>query len=176
MNAWKDINPKLITPENFLTCVEIAKGMKNKYELDKETGLLRLDRILYSSDHYPHNYGFIPLTLAEDHDPLDVMLIMSEPIQPLTLVESKPIGMIEMVDQGLRDVNILAVCPQDPFYKDYNDITQLPKHVTDEIEYFFETYKVLEGKETLVPGTFGRKEAVEIIRKNIQDYKDAYRK
>jgi inorganic pyrophosphatase len=148
--------------------------MKNKYELDKSTGLLRLDRILYTSNHYPQNYGFIPLTWAEDHDPLDVLLIMSEAVQPLTLVESKPIGMLEMVDQGMRDVKILAVCPQDPFYKDYQDISQLPKHVTDEIEYFFETYKVLEGKETLVPGTFGRQAALDVIKKNIQDYKDLY--
>lgn len=174
MNAWKDIDISLITPEKFLTCVEIGKGMKNKYELDKATGLLKLDRILFSSTHYPQNYGFIPRTLAEDHDPLDVLLIMSEAVQPLTLVESKAIGMIEMVDSGDRDVKILAVCTNDPFYKDYEDISQLPKHITDEIEYFFETYKVLEGKTTLVPGTFGRGKALEVIRQNIQDYKDAY--
>lgn len=174
MNAWRDIDRKLITPERFITCVEIGKGMKNKYELDKTTGLLKLDRILYTSNHYPQNYGFIPKTLAEDHDPLDVLLIMSEPVQPLTLVESKPIGMIEMVDSGDRDVKILAVCTQDPFYKDYDDIAQLPKHITDEIEYFFETYKVLEGKQTLVPGTFGRADAIQVIKKNIQDYIDKF--
>ncbi|MFA6830050.1 MAG: inorganic diphosphatase [Bacilli bacterium] len=174
MNAWKDIDSSLITPENFITCIEIGKGMKNKYELDKKTGLLKLDRILYTSNHYPQNYGFIPKTLAEDHDPLDVLLIMSEPVQPLTLVQSKPIGMIEMVDQGDRDVKILAICPQDPFYQDYDDISQLPKHITDEIEYFFETYKVLEGKETLVPGTRGKEDALKVIKKNIQDYIDKY--
>ena len=171
MNAWKDIDPKYITPERFLTCIEISKGMKNKYELDKKTGLLKLDRILYTSTHYPQNYGFIPLTYAEDNDPLDVLLIMSEPIQPLTLVESVPIGMIEMIDQGARDVKILAVCPQDPFYKDYDDISKLPKHVTDEIENFFETYKVLEGKKTVVPGVSSKAEAIKVIRKNIDDYK-----
>ncbi len=176
MNAWKDIDPTLITPEKFVTCVEIGKGMKNKYELDKATGLLKLDRILYTSTHYPQNYGFIPLTLAEDHDPLDVLLIMSEAVQPLTLVESKPIGMIEMIDSGLRDVKILAVCPQDPFYKDFDDISMLPKHITDEIEYFFETYKVLEGKETLVPGVFGKDRALQVIKQNIKDYQKAFPK
>ncbi len=174
MNPWKDIDPKLITPEEFITVIEISKGMKNKYELDKETGLLKLDRILYTSTHYPQNYGFIPLTLAEDHDPLDVLLITSEAIQPLTIVTSRPIGMIDMYDQGDRDVKILAVCPSDPFYSNYHDISELPKHITDEIEYFFETYKVLEGKTTKVPGTQGREAAIEVIKQNIADYKKKY--
>lgn len=174
MNPWKDIDDKRIAPEEFLTYVEISKGMKNKYELDKETGLLRLDRILYTSTHYPQNYGFIPRTLSEDHDPLDVLLIMSEPILPMTLVRSRPIGMVEMIDQGLRDVKILAVCPDDPFYKDYTDIDQLPKHLTDEIQFFFETYKVLEGKETVVPGTKGREEALKVIAHDIKAYKDRF--
>lgn len=174
MNPWKDIDDKRIAPEEFLTYVEISKGMKNKYELDKETGLLRLDRILYTSTHYPQNYGFIPRTLSEDHDPLDVLLIMSEPILPMTLVRSRPIGMVEMIDQGLRDVKILAVCPDDPFYKDYTDIDQLPKHLTDEIQFFFETYKVLEGKETAVPGTKGRDEALKVIAHDIKAYKDRF--
>jgi len=174
MNPWKGIDDKRIAPEEFLTYVEISKGMKNKYELDKETGLLRLDRILYTSTHYPQNYGFIPRTLSEDHDPLDVLLIMSEPILPMTLVRSRPIGMVEMIDQGLRDVKILAVCPDDPFYKDYTDIDQLPKHLTDEIQFFFETYKVLEGKETVVPGTKGREEALKVIAHDIKAYKDRF--
>jgi inorganic pyrophosphatase len=174
MNPWKDIDDKRIAPEEFLTYVEISKGMKNKYELDKETGLLRLDRILYTSTHYPQNYGFIPRTLSEDHDPLDVLLIMSEPILPMTLVRSRPIGMVEMIDQGLRDVKILAVCPDDPFYKDYTDIDQLPKQLTDEIQFFFETYKVLEGKETVVPGTKGRDEALKVIAHDIKAYKDRF--
>ena len=148
--------------------------MKNKYELDKDTGLLKLDRILYTSTAYPHNYGFIPLTLAEDHDPLDVLIVMSESVLPLTLVKCKPIGMIDMVDQGLRDVKIIAVCENDPFYKDYNDISELPLHVMEEIQNFFETYKVLEGKETLVPGTGDAKDAKEVIRQNMLDYEKKY--
>ncbi len=174
MNPWKDIDAKLITPEKFISIIEIPKGSKNKYELDKETGLLRLDRILYTSTHYPANYGFIPRTLAEDHDPLDVLLLSSESVSSLTEVEAKPIGMVDMIDQGLRDVKIIAVCPQDPFYAGYNDINDLPRHIFDEITFFFETYKVLEGKETRVPGTFGRQEAIQVIKKNIQDFIDKY--
>ena len=176
MNPWKDIDPKRVTPEDFLAFIEISKGSKNKYELDKETGLLRLDRILYTSTQYPHNYGFIPRTYAEDNDPLDVLLITSERIVPSTLVRGKPIGMIDMIDQGMRDVKILAVCPDDPFYQNYDDIHDLPDHIGQEITYFFETYKVLEGKETLVPGLKGRDEALKVIKGSIDRYKEKFGK
>lgn len=176
MNPWKDIDPKRVTPEDFLAFIEISKGSKNKYELDKETGLLRLDRILYTSTQYPHNYGFIPRTYAEDNDPLDVLLITSERIVPSTLVRGKPIGMIDMIDQGMRDVKILAVCPDDPFYQNYDDIHNLPDHIVQEITYFFETYKVLEGKETLVPGLKGREEALKVIKGSIDRYNEKFGK
>ena len=176
MNPWKDIDPKRVTPEDFLAYIEISKGSKNKYELDKETGLLRLDRILYTSTRYPHNYGFIPRTYAEDNDPLDVLLITSERIVPSTLVRGKPIGMIDMIDQGMRDVKILAVCPDDPFYQNYDDIHALPDHIVQEITYFFETYKVLEGKETLVPGLKGREEALKVIKGSIDRYNEKFGK
>lgn len=176
MNPWKDIDPKRVTPEDFLAYIEISKGSKNKYELDKETGLLRLDRILYTSTQYPHNYGFIPRTYAEDNDPLDVLLITSERIVPSTLVRGKPIGMIDMIDQGMRDVKILAVCPDDPFYQSYDDIHDLPDHIVQEITYFFETYKVLEGKETLVPGLKGREEALKVIKGSIDRYNEKFGK
>lgn len=176
MNPWKDIDPKRVTPEDFLAYIEISKGSKNKYELDKETGLLRLDRILYTSTQYPHNYGFIPRTYAEDNDPLDVLLITSERIVPSTLVRGKPIGMIDMIDQGMRDVKILAVCPDDPFYQNYDDIHDLPDHIVQEITYFFETYKVLEGKETLVPGLKGRDEALKVIKGSIERYNEKFGK
>ena len=176
MNPWKDIDPKRVTPEDFLAYIEISKGSKNKYELDKETGLLRLDRILYTSTQYPHNYGFIPRTYAEDNDPLDVLLITSERIVPSTLVRGKPIGMIDMIDQGMRDVKILAVCPDDPFYQNYDDIHALPDHIVQEITYFFETYKVLEGKETLVPGLKGREEALKVIKGSIDRYNEKFGK
>ena len=176
MNPWKDIDPKRVTPEDFLAFIEISKGSKNKYELDKETGLLRLDRILYTSTQYPHNYGFIPRTYAEDNDPLDVLLITSERIVPSTLVRGKPIGMIDMIDQGMRDVKILAVCPDHPFYQNYDDIHDLPDHIVQEITYFFETYKVLEGKETLVPGLKGRDEALKVIKGSIDRYNEKFGK
>jgi inorganic pyrophosphatase len=176
MNPWKDIDPKRVTPEDFLAFIEISKGSKNKYELDKETGLLRLDRILYTSTQYPHNYGFIPRTYAEDNDPLDVLLITSERIVASTLVRGKPIGMIDMIDQGMRDVKILAVCPDDPFYQNYDDIHDLPDHIVQEITYFFETYKVLEGKETLVPGLKGRDEALKVIKGSIDRYNEKFGK
>lgn len=170
MNPWKEINEKRVSPDEFIAYIEISKGSKNKYELDKETGLLRLDRILYTSTQYPHNYGFIPHTYAEDNDPLDVLLITSEPIIPMTLVKGKPIGMIDMIDQGLRDAKILAVCPDDPFYKNFNDVHELPEHIVQEITYFFETYKVLEGKETRVPGLRDREDAKQIIKEAIERY------
>lgn len=176
MNPWKDIPADRITPEEFDIYIEISGGSKNKYELDKETGLLRLDRILYTSTQYPHNYGFIPLTYAEDYDPLDVLLISSERILPRCLVKVKPIGVIEMIDQGLPDHKILAVCPSDPFYCNYTDISQLPAHLTQEIQYFFETYKVLEGKDTLVPGIKGREDAIAIVARAIEAFKEKYPK
>lgn len=172
MNPWKDIDSSRISPEKFLAYIEISKGSKNKYELDKESGLLKLDRILYTSTQYPQNYGFIPKTYAEDHDPLDVLVITSETILPMTLVDCKAIGMIDMIDQGKRDVKILAVCPNDPFYSGYDSIDQLPSHIVTEIQYFFETYKVLEGKETLVPGLQGREEALKVIEESIERYKE----
>lgn len=170
MNPWKDIDTSRITPEEFIAYIEIEKGSKNKYELDKDTGLLRLDRILSTSTQYPHNYGFIPKTYAEDNDPLDVLLITSEPIVPMTLVRGRPIGMIDMIDQGLRDAKILAVCPDDPFYKEYTDIRELPDHIVQEITYFFETYKVLEGKQTRVPGLRDKDEALKVIKEAIDNY------
>ena len=171
MNPWKDIDTSRVTPEEFIAYIEIEKGSKNKYELDKDTGLLRLDRILSTSTQYPHNYGFIPKTYAEDNDPLDVLLITSEPIVPMTLVRGRPIGMIDMIDQGLRDAKILAVCPDDPFYKDYTDIKELPDHIVQEITYFFETYKVLEGKQTRVPGLRDKEEALKVIQEAIENYR-----
>ncbi|MDO5329926.1 MAG: inorganic diphosphatase [Bacillota bacterium] len=176
MNPWKDFPPERITPEEFDVFIEISAGSKNKYELDKDTGLLKLDRILYTSTQYPQNYGFIPLTYAEDYDPLDVLLISSEKVLPRCLVRAKPIGMIQMVDQGLPDAKILAVCPNDPFYKDYKDIHQLPEHMVLEIQYFFETYKVLEGKDTLVPGINGRETAIETVKKAIAAFKEKFPK
>lgn len=169
-NIWHDISPKRITAEDFICVVEISKGSKKKYELDKETGLIILDRILYTSTHYPANYGFIPRTYGDDNDPLDVLLLCSEPLEPLTLVRAYPIGVISMVDNGKNDEKIIAIPFSDPNYNIYTDIDQLPKHVFDEMRHFFSVYKNLENKTTAVDEVSGRSEAVKIIKAAIDNY------
>ena len=171
MNPWHDIPEKRISNNEFEAVIEISSESKNKYELDKETGLLRLDRILYTSTHYPANYGFIPRTYAEDNDPLDVLVLCSQPLVPLTLVECYPIGVIKMVDQGNNDEKIIAVAKNDPVYNSYSDLNDLPSHVEDEIRHFFQVYKMLEHKETIVESTGNRKEAERIIQESIDRYK-----
>jgi len=170
MNIWHDINPALITPETFTTLIEIPKGSKCKYELDKHTGLLKLDRILYTSTHYPANYGFIPRTYADDGDPLDVLLLCSEVIQPLSLVRCYPIGVITMKDQGRLDEKIIAIPFQDPTYNTYHDVSELPAHIFQEMSHFFSVYKNLEGKETVVDELAGADAAKEVIQKCLDAY------
>ena len=169
-NIWHDINPKRISPENFVAVVEISKGSKKKYELDKETGYLRLDRILYTSTHYPANYGFISRTYGEDKDPLDVLILSSEDIQPMTLVECYPIGVIRMIDNGANDEKIIAIPFSDPTYNMYRDISELPSHIFDEMTHFFTVYKQLENKETAVNEVSGRQEAIKVITECIERY------
>ena len=169
-NIWHDISPKRIGAEDFICVVEISKGSKTKYELDKETGYIILDRILYTSTHYPANYGFIPRTYGDDGDPLDVLLLCSEELQPLTLVRAYPIGVISMIDNGRNDEKIIAIPHGDPTYNQYTDIDQLPSHVFDEMRHFFTVYKNLENKTTAVNEVSGRTEAVKIIGKSIENY------
>ncbi len=173
-NIWHDISPKRITPEEFICVIEIPKGSKKKYELDKETGFLMLDRILYTSTHYPANYGFIPRTYGDDGDPLDVLLLCAETLEPLTLVKAKPIGVINMIDNGRNDEKIIAVPSNDPTYNCYNDISQLPAHIFDEMSHFFTVYKNLENKETAVNEVSGRQKAIEIVDKAISDYIESF--
>ena len=174
MNIWHDISPKRITAKDFIAVVEISKGSKCKYELDKETGLLRLDRILYTSTHYPANYGFIPRTYADDLDPMDVMILCSESIRPLTEVRCYPIGVISMIDSGRYDEKIVCIPFNDPTYNTYTDISQLPHHIFDEMMHFFRVYKELEDKDTAVNELKGAKEAEEIIQQSIDCYVDTY--
>ena len=174
MNIWHDISPKRITARDFIAVVEISKGSKCKYELDKETGLLRLDRILYTSTHYPANYGFIPRTYADDLDPMDVMILCSEPIRPLTEVRCYPIGVISMIDSGRYDEKIVCIPFNDPTYNTYTDIQQLPHHIFEEMMHFFRVYKELEDKETAVNELRGPQEAEEIIQKSIDCYIETY--
>lgn len=176
MNVWHDVALERITTKKFEAFIEIPKGCKAKYELDKATGLLRLDRVLYTSTVYPANYGFIPRTLAEDGDPLDVLVLCGETIYPATLVTCYPIGVIKMIDGGSLDEKIIAIPCEDPSYKDYYDIQELPKHIFEEMMHFFEVYKSLEHKQTTVKEICHRDEAMEIIDKCIQAYKDEFGK
>lgn len=176
MNIWHDTNPNRITPQDFLAVIEIEKGSKKKYELDKESGLLILDRILHTSTHYPANYGFIPCTLADDNDPLDVLILCSEAIHPMVLVRAYPIGVITMMDSGHFDEKIIAIPFEDPTYNSFRSIDGLPNHIFSEMQHFFRVYKELEGKETAVKEVMGRKEAIEVIEKSIRQYHGAYAK
>ena len=174
MNSWHNMNPKRITPKDFIAVIEIEKGSKCKYELDKETGILILDRILYTSTHYPANYGFIPRTYADDLDPLDVLVLCSEPLKPMTSVRCYPIGVISMVDNGRYDEKIIAIPLGDPTYNVYKDISEIPKHIYEEMKHFFKVYKELEGKETAVNEVSGRDEAEKIISQAIDGYIENY--
>ena len=171
MNAWHDIDETRITPENFLAFIEISKGEKTKYELDKDSGFLILDRVLYTSTHYPASYGFIPKTLADDGDPLDVLILCNESIQPMVLVNCYPIGVINMIDNDSMDEKIIAIPFNDPTFNSYKDITDLPKHIFDEMRHFFEVYKQLECKKTAVDEVMDAEKAREIIRQSIVNYK-----
>ena len=174
MNLWHRVNPANIKPEKFLACIEIPQGSKNKYELDKYSGALKLDRILYTSTHYPHNYGFIPKTLADDGDALDVLVICSEPIVPLALVECRPIGMLEMLDGGERDAKILAVAINDPVYNSIHDVKEISDHVLREIKHFFSVYKTLEHKETVINDVQNAEAAKKTIESCIDRYIEYY--
>ncbi len=149
-HAWHDITPGEDLPREFTVVVEIPTGSKVKYELDKETGLLRVDRILYSAVHYPANYGFIPQTLAEDDDPLDVLMLCQEQVAPLSLVEARGIGLMTMIDSGKKDHKILAVAKHDPEYNSFHNASELPPHRLQMLKRFFQDYKTLEGKSVEV--------------------------
>ena len=174
MNIWHDISPKRIKSNDFYAVVEITKGSKTKYELDKETGLLRLDRILYTSTHYPANYGFIPRTYAEDGDPLDVLVICSEPIQPMALIRCYPIGLITMLDNDANDDKIIAIPFDDPTYNTFADLNELPKHIYQEMSHFFSVYKSLEKKQTVIDEVKDKIAAMEVIQRSIDAYIDRY--
>ena len=170
MHSWHDVKANRVTPQKFLAMIEISKGSKNKYELDKETGHLILDRVLFTSTHYPQNYGFIPRTFADDYDPLDVLVLCSESIIPMSFVECVPIGVLIMTDNGLNDEKIIAVAKNDPFYNNYKDINEVPPHIMDEIKHFFSVYKMLEGKPTSVDVVKDHLEAERIIEESLKRY------
>jgi inorganic pyrophosphatase len=174
MNIWHDIDTGRITPERYFGVIEISKGSKTKYEIDKETGMLKVDRVLYTSTHYPANYGFIPRTYAEDYDPLDILVLCTEPIIPMTLVECYPIGVIRMLDSGHLDEKIISIPFGDPTYAGITDMAELPAHIFNEMKHFFSVYKALEHKETVVNDVAGRSEAIHVIAGAIENYRQKF--
>ena len=174
MNIWHDISPKRITPTDFIAVIEIEKGSKKKYELDKETGLIILDRILYTSTHYPANYGFVPNTLSDDGDPADVLVLNEYPLQAGSVIKCRLIGVLLMEDESGIDEKLLAVPVSkiDPRYDDIKSLDDLPKITLDRIKNFFETYKMLEpNKWVKVKDYKGKEEAQAILQKAIESYK-----
>lgn len=172
MNVWKDFNKKRISPEEFVAYIEIEAGSKNKYELDKETGLIILDRVLFTSTHYPMNYGFIPLTISEDKDPLDVFVLCSQPIEKMSLVKCYPIGIVTMRDRNEMDEKIIAIPFGDPQYNGYKDISELPAHILQELEHFLSVYKELENKKVEILSTGGSEDAKNCIKKCMVEFED----
>lgn len=171
-HPWHDIDPGQNIISSFIGVIEIPKGSKNKYELDKKSGLLIADRVLYSSVHYPANYGFIPRTYCDDGDPLDILVLCQEELHPLCLVECKAIGMMSMRDEKGQDDKIIAVHANDPAWNTYEDISAIPRHMVKELRRFFEDYKLLEHKEVIVDTLRGRIDANNAIKAGIKMYHD----
>lgn len=169
-HAWHDVIPGTHLPGEFTAVIEIPRGSSVKYELDKATGLLKLDRILYSAVHYPANYGFIPQTLAEDDDPLDVLVLCQEAVSPLTLVKSRAIGLMTMVDSGKKDHKILAVAINDPEFAGFQEADELPAHRLALIRRFFQDYKTLEGKQVEVDDLQSAEHALPVIVEALERY------
>jgi inorganic pyrophosphatase len=173
-HPWHDLPAGPRPPEEVTVIIEIPSGGRNKYELDKETGLFRLDRVLYSAVHYPGDYGFIPRTLSEDGDPCDVLVLIKEPTFVGCEIRARPIGLLRMVDRSEPDEKILAVPSQDPFQNESLDIADIPQHQLNEIEHFFLIYKDLEGKRTQMEGWEQSAAAMETIREAMQRYGERY--
>jgi inorganic pyrophosphatase len=175
-HAWHDVTPGAALPAEFTSVIEIPMGSSVKYELDKETGLLRLDRILYSAVYYPANYGFIPQTLAEDDDPLDVLVLCQEAVAPLTLVNARAIGLMIMVDSGKKDHKILAVAVDDPEYNGFREANELPGHRLNMLRRFFQDYKTLEGKAVEVDDFQPAETALPVVEAALHRYSEQRRR
>ncbi|HKX27634.1 MAG TPA: inorganic diphosphatase [Blastocatellia bacterium] len=172
MNPWHDVNLGSEAPEIFNCIIEIPIGSKVKYELDKQTGLLRVDRVLFSAVHYPANYGFLPRTYCDDGDPLDVLVLGQVSVTPLCIMRAKAIGVMQMIDQNEEDDKIIAVHADDPEYRFYRDISELPEYRLKAVRRFFEDYKALEMKQVKVEKFMGRFDAINIIERSIRLYED----
>ena len=170
MNIWHNIDRKRVEPESFISVIEIPKGSKKKQELDKETGMLIVDRILHTSMQYPANYGFIPKTLSEDNDPMDVWVMSSEILTSLSMIRCFPIGYIDLADNGEADHKVIAIPYTDPLYNKYTSLDKFPGHVFDELVHFLKVYKQLEGKKVKINGIHGKEKAISLIKKSIERY------
>jgi inorganic pyrophosphatase len=175
-NPWHGVSIGKNAPQTVQGIIEIPRGSRAKYELDKESGLLMLDRVLFSSIYYPANYGFIPQTYGDDHDPLDILVLCQEQIVPLCLVEAKVIGVMRMLDQGEADDKIIAVAAHDMSVNHINEIPELPPHFIVELKNFFEDYKKLENKSVVVEEFQSREVAYDIIRKGMEFYQETFKK
>ncbi|HKQ87774.1 MAG TPA: inorganic diphosphatase [Candidatus Acidoferrales bacterium] len=170
MHPWHDLTPGEHIPKEFQAVIEIPLGSSVKYELDKPSGMIRMDRVLYSAVYYPANYGFIPQTLAEDHDPLDVLVLCQESVAPLTILQARTIGLMTMIDSGAKDHKIIAVATADPEYNSYHDARELPSHKLTMVRRFFQDYKQLEGKAVEVDEILPAAEAYPIIDEALHEY------
>ncbi|MDD3771704.1 MAG: inorganic diphosphatase [Weeksellaceae bacterium] len=171
-NPWHHVSVGKEQPDVVQAIIEIPQGSKAKYELDKASGMLRLDRVLFSSLNYPHNYGFIPQTLGEDNDPLDIIVISQIDVDPMCIVDAKVIGVLRMIDNGEGDDKIIAVAQNDMSVNHINEVSELPPHLTVELQNFFEDYKKLENKIVVVEDFQNAEIAKKIVTKSIEDYKD----
>ncbi len=173
-NLWKDLKPGENIPENVYTIVEIPKGSRNKYEYNKEMEAFEVDRVLYSPVHYPADYGFIPQTTYDDGDPMDIIVLMDQPTFPGCIINSRPIGLMKMIDTGEKDYKILAVPVDDPRFNEINDISDLPEHIPKEIGHFFTVYKNLQGKKVEILGWEDAESAKKELIRSINLYKEKY--
>ena len=173
-HPWHDLRPGAKTPKEFEAVIEIPLGSNLKYELDKESGMIRMDRVLYSAVYYPANYGFIPQTLAEDHDPLDVLVLCQEAVAPLTIIHARAIGLMTMIDSGEKDHKVIAVATADPEYNSYRETKDLPPHKLATVRRFFQDYKKLEGKKVEVDKILPASRAYPVVKRALAHYREKY--
>jgi inorganic pyrophosphatase len=176
IHAWHDITPGELIPREFNSVIEIPFGSSVKYELDKQSGLIKLDRVLYSAVYYPANYGFIPQTLAEDDDPLDVLVFCQEPVVPLTIIHARTVGLMTMLDSGKKDHKIIAVATKDPEFNSYREASEMPEHRMTMLRRFFQDYKFLEGKKVEVDEIQPAADAYPVIEDALHRYSQQRRK
>lgn len=174
MNLWHGVSAGKKLPKEINVIIEIPKGSKNKYEIDKETGMIALDRAMHTAQDYPFDYGFVPQTYWDDGDALDVIVLTTYPLAPAILVNARPVGIMNMIDSGDADDKVLAVPVDDPRWAEVNDLSDINKHTLKEIEHFFSTYKKIQKKEVKVSGFKGRAAAEKAIERSIKLYKDKF--